>query len=97
MPSHEQATEYTRQNIPSAGNGATHHHETKHERFLRLAPGRVQRALDALEQVARLSIPENEYSEQEMSQMLVALRNQVAEVERRLLRKKEGKKIFTFD
>jgi transposase-like protein len=32
--------------------------ETKHERFLRLAPRRVQAALDALDRVARLSLPD---------------------------------------
>jgi DICT domain-containing protein len=89
-------------NIINGSNGAAQHTPRvvagpKHERFLRLAQGRVQRALDALEQVARLSIPENEYTEQEMSQILVALQMQMAEVERRLSRKKEGKKIFAFD
>lgn len=70
----------------------------RHDRFLRLAPGRVQRALDALEQVARLNVIKNDYNENEMMQIVLALRNQVNEVEKRLSRDKTQKKqMFTFE
>lgn len=85
------------------GNGATtivpslkQKASPRHLRFLRLAPGRVQRALDALEQIARLSVPKNEYSDQEATQIIIALRNQINEVEQRLSRAKLEKKIFSF-
>ena len=71
--------------------------ETKHERFRRLAPKRVQNALDALDRIAKLSLPENEYSEYEAGRIVDALRDRVDEVERRLGRKKPAKKVFAFD
>jgi uncharacterized protein YceH (UPF0502 family) len=71
--------------------------ETKHDRFLRLAPGRVQRALDALRLVAQLSSTENEYSESEAEQIVIALSRQVADIERKLARKKEQKTTFEFE
>jgi len=71
--------------------------ETKHERFLRLAPRRVQAALDALDRVARLSLPENEYSEAEAARIICAIRGRLTEVEHKLGRKKPEKKVFSFD
>ncbi|HYJ44044.1 MAG TPA: hypothetical protein VEW06_06270 [Xanthobacteraceae bacterium] len=71
--------------------------ETKHDRFMRLAPGRVQRALDALRLVGRLSSTENEYSEREASQIVNALQLHLNEVERKLARKKEQKTTFEFE
>lgn len=71
--------------------------ETKHERFLRLAPKRVQAALDALERIGKLSLPENEYSEHEAARIVCALRERVTEVEHKLGRKKPAKKLFSFD
>jgi hypothetical protein len=71
--------------------------ETKHERFLRLAPKRVQTALDALERIGKLSLPENEYSGQEADHIVCALRDRVDEVEARLARRKPQKKMFSFD
>jgi len=71
--------------------------ETKHERFLRLAPKRVQAALDALDRISKLSLPENEYSEAEAGRIVCALRSRLDEVEHRLSRKKPEKKVFSFD
>jgi hypothetical protein len=71
--------------------------ETKHERFLRLAPTRVQNALDALDRVAKLAAADNEYSDQEAARIVCALRDRVDEVEARLARKKPQKKVFSFD
>lgn len=71
--------------------------ETKHQRFRRLAAGRVQRALDALEQVARLSAPQNEYSDQEANRIVLALRGRMEEVEGRLTRQPAQKRTFSFD
>ena len=71
--------------------------ETKHERFLRLAPRRVQAALDALDRIGRLSLPENEYSEAEAAHIVCALRSRLDEVERKLGRKKPEKRVFSFD
>lgn len=80
----------------SAQTAQTKVPETKRERFLRLAPQRVQAALDALERVSKLALPENEYNDHEITQIVIALRNQVDEVEHRLLRDKGKKKMFTF-
>jgi len=71
--------------------------ETKHERFLRLAPGRVQKALDALDRIAQLSLPGNEYSEAEAARIVCALRARLTEVEHKLSRKKPEKRVFSFD
>jgi hypothetical protein len=86
----------------NGGNGAaTQPHpraaETKHERFLRLAPGRVQRALDALRLVGRLSLPENDYSEREAEQIITALQLHLDKVECKLARTKAQKPTFTFE
>jgi len=78
------------------GNGASHR-ENKHDRFLRLATGRVQRALKAIELVGRCSSSENEYSEREARQIIDALNEQVADVGRRLAHEKLQKKTFSFD
>jgi hypothetical protein len=71
--------------------------ETKHERFRRLASGRVQRALDALDQVAKLASSENEYSEKEAIRIVGALRGRLDDIERRLSGKNGDKVRFTFD
>ena len=71
--------------------------ETKHGRFLRLAPKRVQAALDALDRVGRLSLPVNEYSEAEAARIVCALRGRLDEVEHKLGRKKPEKRVFSFD
>lgn len=81
---------------PTSGNGASHH-ETKHARFLRLATGRVQRALNALDLVGKLSSSENEYDENEAQQIINALTIHLEDVERRLTHQKPQKKMFTFD
>jgi len=78
------------------GNGAAHR-ENKHDRFLRLATGRVQRALNAIELVGRLSSSANEYSEHEARRIIDALNEQVADVARRLAHEKSQKKAFSFD
>lgn len=78
------------------GNCATHR-ENKHDRFLRLATSRVQRALDAIEMVGRLSSSANEYSEHEARRIIESLSEQVADVERRLAHEKLPKKTFSFD
>jgi len=70
--------------------------ESKHERFLRLAPGRVQRAIDALRQVARLSLPENEYNDHEARQILAALQLHLDDIAQKLARKKKEKEVFKF-
>ena len=67
--------------------------ETKHERFLRLATGRVQRALDAIEIVGRLSSAENEYDEHEAQRIVSALQERLDDVERRLAHQKPQKKV----
>jgi hypothetical protein len=70
----------------------------RHDRFLRIAVGRMQRALEALEQIAKLNVNKNDYSEHEVAQIVLALRNQVNEVEKRLSRDKTQKKqMFAFD
>lgn len=74
-----------------------HQPETKRDRFLRLAPRRVQIALDALERVGRLSLPEYEYNENEMTRIIAALRDRLEEVECQLARKKPQKKVFSFE
>ena len=71
--------------------------ETKHEKFMRLAPKRMQAALDALDRVSRLSTNDYEYGEQEEARMVGALRAKLTEVENRLARKKAAKKMFSFD
>jgi len=71
--------------------------ETKHDRFLRLAPGRVQRALEALRLVGRLASTENQYSDSEAEQIVIALSRQVADIERKLARRKEQKTTFEFE
>ena len=73
------------------------HRENKHDRFIRLAPGRVQRALDKIEMVGRLASSQNAYSEQEARKIVTALTEQVDAVARRLLHEKPGKKAFSFD
>ena len=82
------------QPTPSPGEPAP---ETKHERFLRLAPKRVQAALDALDRVGKLSLPVNEYTEAEAARIVCALRAGLDEVEQKLGRKKPEKKLFSFD
>lgn len=71
--------------------------ETKHDKFLRLAPKWVQVALDAMDRVSNLSTKNYEYSEHEADRIISALRNRLAEVETRLSRKKVQKQIFSFD
>lgn len=71
--------------------------ETKNERFRRVALGRVQNALKALELVGKLASRQNEYSEDEAAKIISSLRDASEEVERKLLRKKEEKKAFSFD
>jgi hypothetical protein len=70
--------------------------ETKHEKFLRLAPKRMQAALDAMDRVSRLGATEYEYGEQEEALMVSALRAKLTEVENRLARKKAQKQLFSF-
>ena len=62
-----------------------------------MAPRRVQAALDALDRVARLSLPVNEYSEAEAARIVCALRSRLDEVEHKLGRKKPEKRAFSFD
>lgn len=70
--------------------------ETKHDRFLRLAPKRVENALHALDIVARLAVPQNEWTQDEASRMVEALRQRVDEIERAMLKKEEERKPFSF-
>ena len=71
--------------------------ETKHERFLRIAPGRVQRAIEALKLVGDLAGPKYEYTEDEAFKAVFALRAHLEEVEKRLSREKPKKYVFSFD
>jgi hypothetical protein len=71
--------------------------ETKNERFRRIATGRVQNALKALELVGKLASSKSEYSDDEAAKIISSLRDASEEVERKLLRKKEEKKAFSFD
>lgn len=71
--------------------------ETKHERFLRLAPKRVENALHALDIIAKLAVPQNEWTEEEASRLVEALRQRVDEIERAMLKKEEERKPFSFE
>jgi uncharacterized protein YceH (UPF0502 family) len=77
-------------------NGATNR-ETKHERFVRLATGRMQRALKAIALVGQCSSSDNEYGEHEARKIIAALNEQVADVARRLAHEKPQTKVFSFD
>ena len=71
--------------------------ESKHERFLRLAPKRVQAVWDALERVGKLSLSDYEYSEEEAFRIVFSLQAKLDEVEKRLSREKPKKYVFSFD
>jgi hypothetical protein len=52
--------------------------ETKHIKFVRLAEGRVNRAMDAIRSIAKLSNRNHyEFSDQEVKKLILALRKEV--------------------
>lgn len=71
--------------------------ETKHERFLRLAPLRVQNALRALDIVSKLGSRQNDFSEEEATRIIEALRARVDTIERLLLHTDNEKTPFSFE
>lgn len=71
--------------------------ESKNERFRRIAPGRVQRAIDAIALIGHLSSTKYEYTEDEKFRVVFALECAVQDVERRLARKKSAKQVFSLD
>lgn len=70
--------------------------ESKRERFLRLAPKRVENALHALDIVAHLAVPQNEWTAEEAARLVEALRARVDEIERLMMKKEEERKPFSF-
>ena len=71
--------------------------ETKHDRFLRLAPDRVQKALDAIERVGNLASSGNLYSEEEIAKIVNVLNQAVHNIEVQLTRRITRKEIFSFE
>ena len=71
--------------------------ESKNDRFRRLAQKRVQKVLDALDQISHLSAAKYEYGEWEAACIVEALREKLEEVERKLNRQKPAKKKFAFE
>jgi hypothetical protein len=71
--------------------------ETPRERFLRLAPPRVDAALKKISLLGNLSRSGYEYEPHEVKQMIVALEEAVAEVKQKFTRKPTSKRVgFTF-
>jgi hypothetical protein len=72
--------------------------ESPRERFLRLAPPRVDAALKKISLIGNLARNGYEYEPVEVKQMIGALEDAVAEVKQKFARKKEpNKKVgFTF-
>jgi hypothetical protein len=70
--------------------------ETARERFLRLAPQRVRRAVKAISLIGNFGGANYDSSERERDQIIAALNEAVAEVAQRFTKKKARPK-FHFD
>lgn len=81
--------------MPFEGTGNSSR-ESRHDRFLRVAPGRVQKALDAMAAVAKLANAGNEFSEDEANRIIEALSQQLDDVRRRLRGGKDERRLFSF-
>jgi hypothetical protein len=72
--------------------------ESPRERFLRLAPPRVDAALKKISLLGNLSRSGYEYEPHEVKQMIAALEEAVAEVKQKFTRKSTGKSVgFSFN
>lgn len=69
----------------------------KADRFRRVAPGRVQLALDAIGRVGHLAASRYDYSQGEADQIVRALSLAVEEVAHKLDRTPPGKPPFAFE
>ena len=75
------------------------HKETRHERFLRIAPKRINRAMKAVDRIGNCAASGYEFTPAEFEKMAEALRGkveQVLSVLRRRLDRQEGKPEFRF-
>lgn len=71
--------------------------ETARDRFLRLAPARMDAALKKINLIGNLARNGYEYEQAEVKQMIDALENAVAEVGHKFTKKASGKKLgFAF-
>jgi hypothetical protein len=71
--------------------------ESPRERFLRLAPPRVDAALKKISLIGNLARHGYEYESSEVKQMIDALEDAVAQVKQKFARKKEPNKVgFAF-
>jgi hypothetical protein len=72
--------------------------ETPRERFLRLAPPRVDAAVKKISLLGNLSRSGYDYEAQEVKQMIAALEQAVADVKQKFARKSTGKTVgFSFN
>jgi hypothetical protein len=71
--------------------------ETRTARFRRLAPKRVQAALDKLRIVGNLASPANEYSEEQAEKIIAAIDDAVTGMCDRLRKAKPERQLFTLD
>jgi hypothetical protein len=67
------------------------------DRFHRLAPKRVQAALDKIRIVGNLASPANEYSQYEAAKIIAAIEQAVDEMRGRMNKSKPERQIFTLD
>jgi hypothetical protein len=71
--------------------------ETRSDRFRRLAPKRVQAALDKIRIVGNLASPANEYSQYDAEKIILAIEGAALEMRDRLKKEKPERQPFTLD
>ncbi len=77
----------------AAGNG--HAGETKHDKFRRLAPKRIQAVLDALDRLGSLGPPNYACTPEDAARVIAALRGRLDLVESRLIGRRRNS--FSWD
>jgi hypothetical protein len=71
--------------------------ETRSDRFRRLAPKRVQAALDKIRLVGNLSSQANEYTQYDVAKIIAAIDQAVDEMRDRLNKSTPERQPFTLD